>query len=484
MTVSLRQRVARVLDPDRALQAAMGSFVEAAGIKYALAADPERWRPGKPLKLLLAGYSGTRNTGSDARVEEMIRQFRVIFGDEQLELSVLTQDPALTAGYFRTARQLHMPQLFPKFVAQEASKRHGVIACEGSMFKSKFAAALSTMMAGALGVANTEGKVSVGYGADADNMNTALRDFVRKQCRDSLVICRNEHSRSVLESLGIRTKGGADTAWTFEPPAADLGAEMLREQGWDGRQKVLAVCPINPFWWPVKPDLVKAVAHRWGGQYRDEHHQSIYFHEWSDEAAKKYAHYLDGFAHAVKVFAAERRVMVVLFASEQLDRRSCEALAERLPGRPPVFGSDVYDMYEMVSLLRHCSYVVSSRFHAIVLSMPALIPSAGVTMDERIRNVMHDRGHDSLSLEVDDPDLGDKLLEILRRLERERESIAEQIARFIPTQLKRMGQMGIDLEDEVLRIYPEFPLRQVKRSWENYLPPLSPAIERLMEGRI
>ena len=32
----------------------------------------------------------------------------------------------------------------------------------------------------------------------------------------------------------------------------------MREAGWDGEKKVLAVCPINPFWWPVKPDLGKA----------------------------------------------------------------------------------------------------------------------------------------------------------------------------------------------------------------------------------
>src|SRR2546428_7352421 len=31
------------------------------------------WQPGQPLRLLFAGYNGTRNTGSDVRVEEMLR---------------------------------------------------------------------------------------------------------------------------------------------------------------------------------------------------------------------------------------------------------------------------------------------------------------------------------------------------------------------------------------------------------------------------
>ena len=50
-------------------------------------------------------------------------------------------------------------------------------------------------------------------------------------------------------------------------------------------------------------------------------------------------------------------------------------------------------MYQMVSILRAGHLMISSRYHGIVTSMPALVPSAGVTMDERIRNLMQERGH-------------------------------------------------------------------------------------------
>ena len=33
----------------------------------------KRWTPGEKLRLLFAGYNGTRNTGSDVRVQEMLR---------------------------------------------------------------------------------------------------------------------------------------------------------------------------------------------------------------------------------------------------------------------------------------------------------------------------------------------------------------------------------------------------------------------------
>jgi polysaccharide pyruvyl transferase WcaK-like protein len=349
------------------------------------------------------------------------------------------------------------------------------------MFKSKFSSALTCMMSGALGMANAESKLSVGYGAEAGAMNASLQSFVRKHCRDSLVICRNKPSRQVLGNLGIRTTAGTDTAWTFDPSPLEVGHELLTQAGWDGQTPLLAVCPINPFWWPVKPDLVKAVANKIAGQYKGEHYKSIYFHQYSEEKKAKNRAYLAGIAQAVNAFAGEQKVFPILVGMEQLDRLACESLQPLLDMEAPLFISDTYDMYQMVSVLRNCAMMVSSRFHAIVTSMPGLVASAGITMDERIRNLMNDRNHPDLFLEVDDEDLGDKLLEILRRLHRDREQIADDIGRVIPQQLELMGQMGIDFEDEVLRVYPEFERRNVPRSWEHYLPELPPTIDALME---
>ena len=151
------------LDADDALMGSMAALVELAATRYAL--DPgAQWKPGEPLKLLFSGYTGTRNTGADVRVEEMIRQVRSLLGDDLADLSILTIDPEGSRGYFRTVKQLHLPQIFPRFVVEAVHAHHGVIACEGSMFKSKFANALSTLMVGSLGCAVAENKLAVGYG--------------------------------------------------------------------------------------------------------------------------------------------------------------------------------------------------------------------------------------------------------------------------------------------------------------------------------
>jgi hypothetical protein len=79
-------------------------------------------------------------------------------------------------------------------------------------------------------------------------------------------------------------------------------------------------------------------------------------------------------------------------------------------------------MYELVSVLRACHMMASSRYHGIVTSMPALVPSAGITMDERIRNLMRERGHEDLLMNVDDVDLEAKLLAALIKLSQDGES--------------------------------------------------------------
>ena len=96
-----------------------------------------------------------------------------------------------------------------------------------------------------------------------------------------------------------------------------------------------------------------------------------------------------------RLFAESRRVFPVMIGMEMLDHDACARVAEKLGGAP-VFAPDNFDMYQLVSILRACDRILSSRYHAIVTSMPAGVPSAGVTMDERIRNLMRERGHEHL----------------------------------------------------------------------------------------
>jgi polysaccharide pyruvyl transferase WcaK-like protein len=465
---------------DLLLEAWTSSYIELSSMLWKFGAG-HPWQPGEKLKLFFAGYNGARNTGADVRVEEMLRQVRHVLGEENVALSVMTFDPNRSRGYFTGTAQVRLPMIFPPFLFREVRKYDGVIACEGSMFKSKFANALSTMTIGALGIASAENKLSIGYGGEAGAMDPMLEKMCAHYCRRSLIITRNEESQAVLSKLGIPTELGTDTAWTFEPHPADFGRKALSDAGWDGRTPVLALCPINPFWWPVKPSLAKWLARNLFGAHKESHYRSVYFHNAGPAVDAANAKYLASIAGAVKAFRARKNVFPVLVAMERLDARACQELALQLGGIP-VFTSDAHDMYEMVSILRCSSLIVSSRYHAMVTSMPGLVPSAGITMDERIRNLLRDRGHEHLLLTVDDPDLEAKLLTVMENLANDADGVRQGIGHCVVRNLKTMARMGVFLERAVQERYPEFPTRSGVRGWEEYLPPLSPNLGRLLDA--
>jgi polysaccharide pyruvyl transferase WcaK-like protein len=220
------------------------------------------------------------------------------------------------------------------------------------------------------------------------------------------------------------------------------------------------------------------------GQKSDAHYKSIYFHADSPEIRSKQEAYVGAMAEATRRLMQEREVFPILVGMEQLDRSACEMLATELGTDVPVFVSDEHEMYEMVSVIRHASMMVSSRYHAIVTSMPGLVPSAGITMDERIRNLMRDRGQPELALEVDDPHLADRTYEVLLRLMNDGDQIRLGIGRCVVENLRRMGTMGMSLVDHVREHHPEFPFRENLGGqgdpWA-HLPELPHAVHRLVD---
>ncbi|MGH9940438.1 MAG: hypothetical protein ACREAM_29700, partial [Blastocatellia bacterium] len=269
----------------------------------------------------------------------------------------------------------------------------------------------------------------------------------------------------------------------------DYGDDLLRKYGWDGSTPVLVVCPINPFWWPVKASVAKYGAKLLTGAYQESHYRKFYFHNSGPEVERKYNYYLTAIANAVDRFRQEHRVFPILVAMEMLDTKACQKVSDKLAngsangprGQIPIFSSGDYDMYQLVSLLRCGRLMVSSRFHGIVTCMPASVASAGVTMDERIHNLMHERGHQDLLLTVDDSELEEKLVVIMGKLLKEHEAIRDGVGKTVAKNLKVMAKMGVYFEEHVQRRYPEFPIRKGLQNWEDYLPPLSPNLRKLLE---
>jgi polysaccharide pyruvyl transferase WcaK-like protein len=441
-----------------------------------------RARSDAPLRLLLVGYSGAGNVGADIRTGEIIRQIHSIFGEDRIRLGLATRE-ALGHGAFAAIECEQSGGYFPVFLEEAVRRYDGVIVCEGSVLKSNFSNTLATMFAGALGMAGVEDKLSVAYGAEAGEMEPATAGFFLDHCRESLIIARSRQSHEIIrDELGLRTALGADTAWTFQPSSPEKGNALLREAGWDGKSLIVAVCPINPFWWPVRPDVLKATLMELTGEFRDSHYQSIFFHEDSDDSKKKYRRYLKEIARAVSAFSAEARAFPLLIEMEPIDHQACVDLQSEIGMRLPAFAGERCSTYDIVSILRQASIVVSSRYHALVTSMPGGVAGIGISMDERIRNLFAERGIPRWVVDADDANLGDAVLALLREGRDIGADLSAGTESFVAGQLLRVGQMGKALCAEICRKFPDFEPPTDKKDALDFLPAIPTSLSRLLQA--
>lgn len=437
-----------------------------------------RWRPGRRLNLLLSGYFGAGNVGSDMRTGEILRHVRFLLGETQVEFSALALSAALDGEVYRDVRNAPTAGYIPDSILSAVTEHDGVLACEGSMFKSTFSDVLSAAMGGSLGMAVAQKKLAVGYGAEIGSMNEQLREFVQKNVGQALILCRNETSKHTAVSLGLRAQSGADTAWTFQAASRERAVELLKTWGWNGSDPVLIVCPIHPFWWPVRPDPRMALAMHRTGEHRERAYGALFFHTDSSEIQLKYRRYIDGLAQAVRRLAARVGAFTLVLGMERVDRQACVDLTQRLELRhAAVLGAD-YTVAEVIAVLRASSLLVSSRFHALVGAMPAAVPSVGVSMDERIGNLFGDLGQRERVVPVDAEDLDRRILSAVDSLDPG--AVAAASHKALASAIRSIGEMGLAFTDEVGRVYPEFPVPQRQRSWEAHVPPLPEEIRNML----
>ena len=97
--------------------------------------------------------------------------------------------------------------------------------------------------------------------------------------------------------------------------------------------------------------VAKWVAHGIAGAYKESHYRALYFHKSGAEVDASSSNTSTRLRKAVE--AARRKASHVSRAGrmERLDAHACRAIAER-SGGAPVFTSEDYDMYQLVSILR------------------------------------------------------------------------------------------------------------------------------------
>ncbi len=404
----------------------------------------EEWRRGKRLKILLVGYNGARNTGADARVVAIVDQLFRLYRREEIEVTVMTLNRKTLQGYFpEDVNLLEFSSLFPLDLYRACSSHHAAILCEGSALKSTFANALSLFFCEAAGIMAAQKKPCIAYGAEVGSMDGFLRKAAAGLCRKTYFITRTQESQTVLESLRLKGHVGTDTAWTYDQAISRTAAEaLLKQAGWDGRKPLLGIAVMNPFCWPVRASLF-----RWIGSFFTRDHSGQYdkWYFFSDSPGRRSAFlcYARGIAAAVRRFRETSDAFPVLIGMERLDRKACLVLKELLDCPCAVFTSGDHAANVMTGILLRLSALITSRYHAAVLSMENGCPIAAVSIDERLDSLMKELSFERDYLcRADDPDLENSLYSALSKACTDPEEIRTHIHACRADYQAKLEKMG------------------------------------------
>ena len=197
----------------------------------------EAYTQGQPLKILLVGYNGARNTGADARVVALTRQLEQALGTEKAELTVMTLDRDNVAGYFpKHVWLLHFTTVFVFSLLRACSRHHVAILCEGSTLTPTFAEALCVFFCEAAGIMRRQGKPCIAYGGEVGAMTPYLERTVRELCSNVFFMARSESSREAAAELGLESQ------LLLQVDESDLAARLLvaLDYAYDNREAVSA----------------------------------------------------------------------------------------------------------------------------------------------------------------------------------------------------------------------------------------------------
>lgn len=443
----------------------------------------DTWQPGNKLKLLLIGYNGRRNTGADLRVVAMVDQFCHILGRENIEIGVLTLDVSNIEDYFYPPVKLEAfdPMFIFPLLKVSCAYHIGVLS-EGSCLTSTFANALSLLFVGFAGAMKRQGKPCIAYGSEAGKMDAMVYQSAQEMCDETHFIARSQASLDIIRGMQLEGSLGTDTAWIIPSKSKDWLHKNLGERvGWDGERPLVGLAVINPFWWPVRANLVKYLLGKWK---KSSHYQYAgwYFFSCSEERRWRFDQYLSSIAQVADMLVARHHAQVIILGMETVDHQACHKLQSMLKDPAPVFGASDYDAYQLTTLLRSLTMLITSRYHAKVLSMPAGVPSIAISMDERLHNLFAESGHlDDYYLRADDVHLEENLHHAVGKLWANRDDVSAEILAMMPYYLRTLAGMGATFRKFIEEHFPSFPLPPEPPNWLGYLPPLASELRELID---
>lgn len=352
--------------------------------------------------VLLMGYNGANNTGSEARLLAIVQEVRKVLG-EDIRITIPTICGEKLRRYIKEEPNLKIedyPTVYFLALRRLVRQHDLILLTEGSCYMDTWSSCLLWAWLWVTHCAVRYGKKVVAYAVDSGNLSWFNKKLVRHiASKTDLIITRTEAAAERLRDCRVKAPiiESADSAFGFFP---DPGDRDFLVRSWpETADGVIGLAAVDFYLWPVvfRPFGKRKNCYRWPYYYSDSSKRR------SDRKllAANYACFAD---HMIEKHGKP----VALICMEELDEplamliRSSMRHAEKVR----IFSSREYNASQMTSILRSLELLVTSRYHAGVLSLDAAVPQTAIGHDQRLRDLYRDlQIYDDFFLEYTDPKL-------------------------------------------------------------------------------
>jgi polysaccharide pyruvyl transferase WcaK-like protein len=339
-------------------------------------------------RVLVVGYSGANNTGAEALLRSDIEDLRAVLGKD-LHITIPALNPANLRRYVREGPDLEivlLPPIFFRTIRRLVHEADVVVLVEGSAYMDTWTSALLWYFLWATHCAEMMRKPCLAYAVDAGGLSPWNRYLVRRVASSTdLIVTRSEAASDRLRGWGVTAPmtSTADNALTFVPRSED--APWLTREWPEATDAPVGIAPVDFFRWPV-------VIRPWGR--REDLYRWPYYHSSSPGRRRASSVLAQGYARLADRIVDTHGHTVALIAMEELDEALCrKILGEMRRGdRARIFSSREHDASRITWLLRSLRLLITSRYHAAILSLAAEVPQVAMGHDLRLSSLYDELG--------------------------------------------------------------------------------------------
>ncbi|MTK63469.1 MAG: polysaccharide pyruvyl transferase family protein [Methanobacterium sp.] len=341
-------------------------------------------------KVLLMGYNGANNTGSETRLISIIEDLRMVLGKD-VELTIPTLNEKNLRRYIEEDEHLKIvpiPSIYFFALKNIVKRQDLVLLVEGSCYMDTWTSALLWAFLWTTRCAYNQGIPCIAYAVDSGELSTFNRFLVKREAsKTDLIITRTKYAGDRLIDIGVSAPivNTADCAFSFETKMEDKNIlkKIWNSEAPDSQEGFVGIAVVDFHLWPVviRPWGKKVNLYKWP-----------YYFSRSRSRVQKSEILSKYWANEADRIVEKHGKNIVIICMEELDEPLAIEVKNKMrhPEKAQIVSAGTYNASQMTEVLRSLELLITSRYHAGVLSMKNSVPQIGIGHDQRLKGLYKD----------------------------------------------------------------------------------------------